>query len=142
MNHNIPGQHVEEEFRSKAKYLTVFVCLLFAILLLRLTSMQIFKGTYYEGLARNNRMRIVSIPAQRGKILDRNHEILADSRPAYNVMVIPEDIRNISEISKRLARILDRDEKEIAEMIKEAKLRPFRPVYIARDISFTQMAMI
>jgi penicillin-binding protein 2 len=123
-------------------YLTIFVCLLFGILVLRLMNMQIFRGTYYEEQSRNNRLRIISIPAQRGKIFDRNHEVLADSRPAYNVMVIPEDIRNVHDISQKLALILECDPKEIVEKIKQAKKRPFSPVYIARDISFTQMASI
>ncbi len=142
MDHNIPGQILEEELKGRAKYLTVFVILLFSILVLRLTNMQILKGSYYEGLARNNRVRVVNIPAQRGKIFDRNHEILADSRPAYNVMVIPEDIEKISDVSQRLSIILSRDQKEIADKIREAKSKPFNPVYIARDISFPQMAGI
>ncbi len=142
MDHNIPGQILEEELKSRGKYLTAFVILLFTILLLRLTNMQILRSSFYEGLARNNRMRVVSIPAQRGKIFDRNHEVLADSRPAYNVMVIPEDIVKISDVSKRLSDLLDRDQKEISDKIKEAKRKPFSPVYIARDISFSQMASI
>lgn len=133
---------MEEELKGRGKYLTVFVMLLFTILLLRLTNMQILKGPYYEGLARNNRVRVVSIPAQRGKIFDRNHEVLADSRPAYNVMVIPEDIEKISDVSSKLSVLLDRDPKEIVDKIKEAKRKPFSPVYIARDISFPQMAGI
>lgn len=141
-NPNIQGQQIEEGLKSRGKYLTAFVCLLFAILLLRLMNMQIFKGTYYEEQARNNRLRIISIPAQRGKILDRNHEVLADSRPAYNVMVIPEDIRDVGNISKKLALILGSDPREIVEKIGQAKQKPFSPVYIARDIPFTQMANI
>ncbi|HOW99739.1 MAG TPA: hypothetical protein PK545_03885, partial [Deltaproteobacteria bacterium] len=141
-NPNIQGQQIEEGLKSRGKYLTAFVCLLFAILLLRLMNMQIFKGTYYEEQARNNRLRIISIPAQRGKILDRNKEVLADSRPAYNVMVIPEDIRDVGNISKKLALILERDPGEIVEKIGQAKQKPFSPVYIARDIPFTQMANI
>ncbi|HOI07718.1 MAG TPA: penicillin-binding protein 2 [Deltaproteobacteria bacterium] len=142
MNSNIAGQQVEEEIKGRGKYLTVFVCVLFGILVLRLLNMQIFKGSFYEEQARNNRLRIISTPAQRGKILDRNMEVLADSRPAYNVMVIPEDIRNVKDIARKLALILNSDPREIMDKIKQAKQRPFSPMYIARDISFTQMASI
>jgi penicillin-binding protein 2 len=142
MNNNITGPQLDEELRWKAKILTVFVFVLFAVLLFRLVNMQIFKGSYYEGLSRNNRIRIVSISAPRGKILDRNKEVLADNRPAYNLMVMQGDISNIREVSKRLATYLDQDEKEIFEKIDQAKPRPYDPVTIARDITFHQMARV
>lgn len=142
MNHNITGPQLDKELRWKAKVLTVFVFVLFAVLLFRLVNMQIFKGAYYEGLSRNNRIRIVSVSAPRGKILDRNKEVLADNRPAYNLMVMQGDISNMREVSGRLATYLDRDEKEIFEKIDQAKPRPYDPVTIARDISFHQMARV
>lgn len=142
MNNNITGPQLDDELRWKAKVLTVFVFVLFAVLLFRLMNMQIFKGSYYEGLSRNNRIRIVGISAPRGKILDRNQEVLADNRPAYNLMVMQGDISNIREVSKRLATYLDQDEDEIFEKIDLAKPRPYDPVTIARDISFHQMARV
>jgi len=142
MNNNITGPQLDDELRWKAKILTVFVFVLFAVLLFRLMNMQIFKGSYYEGLSRNNRIRIVGISAPRGKILDRNQEVLADNRPAYNLMVMQGDISNIREVSKRLATYLDQDEDEIFEKIDQAKPRPYDPVTIARDISFHQMARV
>ncbi len=142
MNNNITGPQLDEELRWKAKLLTIFVFVLFAVILFRLVNMQIFKGSYYEGLSRNNRIRIVNISAPRGKILDRNKEVLADNRPAYNLMVMQGDLSNIPEVSSRLATYLDQDEGEIFEKIDQAKPRPYDPVTIARDISFHQMARI
>ena len=141
-DHNISGPHIDDELKWKAKVFIAFVFLLFTLLLLRLMSMQVFKGSYYEGLARNNRVRIISIPAQRGKILDRNLEVLADNRPAYNLMAMPEDIADTGAIAHRLAEILTSDEDELAGKIREAKKRPYNLVALTRDISFHQMAAI
>jgi len=142
MSHNITGPQLEEALRRKAKMLMIFVFVLFSILLFRLMNMQIFNGSYYEGLSRNNRIRIVSVNATRGKILDRNMEVLADNRPAYNLMVMPEDISNVHDISERLALLLEQDKKEIIEKIGQAKMRPYDPLTIVRDISFNQVARI
>jgi penicillin-binding protein 2 len=142
MSHNITGPQLDEDLRWKAKILTIFVFALIAILLLRLMNMQIFKGSYYEGLSRNNRIRIVSVNAPRGKILDRNNLVLADNRPAYNLVIMPEDISNVHRVSYRLAVFLDQDKREIVEKIDQAKMRPYDPVTIARDISFQQVARI
>lgn len=139
---NIPGPHIDDDLKWKAKIFMAFIFCLFTVLLLRLLNMQVFKGSYYEGLARNNRIRIISIPAQRGQILDRNFEVLADNRPAYNLMVMPEDVSDVSSIAGRLAEILECEEAEIIEKIKEGKKRPYNPVALARDISFYQMASI
>jgi len=139
---NTPGPHIDDDLKWKAKIFMAFIFCLFTVLLLRLLNMQVFKGSYYEGLARNNRIRIISIPAQRGQILDRNFEVLADNRPAYNLMVMPEDVSDVSSIAGRLAEILECEEAEIIEKIKEGKKRPYNPVALARDISFYQMASI
>jgi penicillin-binding protein 2 len=109
MSHNITGPQLDEDLKWKAKILTIFVFALFAILILRLMNMQIFKGSYYEGLSRNNRIRIVSVNAPRGKILDRNNTVLADNRPAYNLVIMPEDISNVHKVSDRMAAFLDQD---------------------------------
>jgi len=142
MSHNITGPELEEALKRKARILMIFVAVLFSILLMRLVNMQIFKGSYYEGLSRNNRLRIVSVNASRGKILDRNHEVLADNRPAYNLTILPEDISNVHHISERLAMLLEQDRDEITQKIEQAKTRPYDPVTIARDISFNQVARI
>ncbi|HHO76648.1 MAG TPA: penicillin-binding protein 2 [Deltaproteobacteria bacterium] len=142
MSHNLTGPELEEALRWKAKMLMIFVFVLFCILLLRLVNMQIFNGSYYEGLSSNNRIRIVSINATRGKILDRNKEVLADNRPAYNLKIMPEDIRNVHDISGRLGLLLEQNNRDIIEKITQSKMRPYDPVTIARDISFDQVARI
>jgi penicillin-binding protein 2 len=142
MNHNITGPQVEEEFKKKAKVLTIFVFAVLGILLFRLFAMQIIKGSYYEGLSENNRLRIITVPAPRGKILDRSGIVLSDNRPAYNVMVMPEDISNANEISTRLSLVLNRPRSEIQETIRLSKSKPYDPLSIAKDISFDQVAKI
>lgn len=51
--------------------------LLFLILFAKLFEVQIIKGEYYRGLSEENRIRHISIPAPRGKILARGGEVLA-----------------------------------------------------------------
>ena len=61
------------------------VVILFAILLVRLYSLQY---THYdENLQRseNNRLRRVVLVAERGYIYDRNGEVLVRNRPSYQI---------------------------------------------------------
>ena len=47
------------------------------ILFAKLIEVQVIKGEYYRNLSENNRIRIVPIPAPRGKILAGGGEVLA-----------------------------------------------------------------
>jgi penicillin-binding protein 2 len=58
-------------------FLRGILILLFLILLGKLFEVQIIKGDYYRQLSDENRIRHIPIPAQRGKILARNGEVLA-----------------------------------------------------------------
>ncbi len=142
MAQNIPDPHVDDDLKAKGRWITVMVFIVLAFLLLRLMHMQIFKGSYFEGLSRNNRIRIVSIKAPRGKIIDRNGIVLADNRPAYNVRLLPEDIEDADLIAERLAEILDVDVAEIARAIEKARPRPYDLAILAKDITFDEMARL
>lgn len=142
MKHSISGIPIEEEFKYKARGLIIFLGILLAVLFTGLLNMQIFKGAYYEGLSRNNRIRFMSIKAPRGRIVDRNKVVLADSRPSYNIMVIPEDIADVKVIASKVSVLLDKDQKEIEDKINGALSRPYDPIYIAQDISFDQLARV
>src|SRR5208337_2490035 len=134
MKPNITNPQLDEDLKKKSLYLIVFVLVLLGILVMRLFVMQIIKGSYYEGLSENNRIRIIAVPAARGKILDRAGVVFADNRPAYNVMALPEDISNPKEISERLAPLLDKQPSEIRQAILQGKSKPYDPLTVARDI--------
>jgi penicillin-binding protein 2 len=68
----------------------------FLMMILRLFELTIVKGNYYRSLSENNRIREVTIEAERGKIVDRKGYVLADSS---NVEVT-ESLKRIE--SKRL----------------------------------------
>jgi penicillin-binding protein 2 len=142
MKPNITNPHLDEDIKSKSRYLIAFVFVLLGILTLRLFVMQIINGSYYEGLSRNNRIRIISVPAPRGKIFDRDGVVVADNRPAFNVMVLPEDISDPKNISMRLAPLLDKPASEILQAILKGKSKPYDPLVVARDITFNQVAKV
>jgi len=58
-------------------FLRGLLILLFLILFAKLVEVQIIKGDYYQNLAQENRIRYVTIPAPRGRILARGGEELA-----------------------------------------------------------------
>jgi len=64
---------------SRVWVLRAFLFLAVFVLLGRLVELQLIKGSYYQQLSEENRIRRVPISAPRGKILARGGEVLADN---------------------------------------------------------------
>jgi len=67
-----------------APYLVFFFLFAsFFVLLVRSFDLMVIQGRRYAGLAKDNRIKEIKIPAVRGKILDRNGVILAEDQVAW-----------------------------------------------------------
>ena len=73
---------------AKAGRLSAAAFLLFAFLAVALFRLQILKGEYYRGLSEKNRLRLVYLEAPRGRMIDRNGTLLADSRLSFNCTAV------------------------------------------------------
>jgi len=70
----------------------MFAFAMFAIIFFRLWFLQVLSGTQYLAQAASNTTRDISIPAQRGEILDSKGNVLVDSRSATVVQVAVPDL--------------------------------------------------
>ena len=79
------GNTQQVAFKGRFTVLSVGVGAAFAAIVAKLWSMQMVSADHYEQLAEENRTRTVTTPAQRGRILDRNGEVLVTNRPSLAV---------------------------------------------------------
>lgn len=63
-----------------------------ALLLGRLFQLQVLQHEVYAVRADANRLRVLSIPAPRGLIFDRNGTLLARNRPSFQLAVVPDKL--------------------------------------------------
>ncbi|MGI8715380.1 MAG: penicillin-binding protein 2, partial [Solirubrobacteraceae bacterium] len=75
---------------------------LFAIIFFRLWFLQVLSGSHYVQAATVNRIRNVSVPGERGNILDRAGNILVDSRRAQAVQISPSALPKSARVRSRL----------------------------------------
>ncbi len=61
------------------------ICLIVSVLVFRLWSLQFLEGEQYVRQSIANYEESVKIPSMRGRILDRNFNVLAEDRPDYNL---------------------------------------------------------
>ena len=110
---------------------------LFAALFTRLYFLQVLAAPEYKLAAKANQIRIVSEPAPRGRILDRNGKVLVDNR-ASNVVAIDRskvrDKKQREEMLTRLAVVLGVTPDELSKRYNDQRVSPYTPVPVAEDV--------
>lgn len=87
----------------------------------------------YPGLENSDKMRVSTIQANRGKILDRNGRVLAGKGLASSVGIIPGKLENREKSITRIAKLLEIKTEEIekqlsAKWVKDDSLVPLKTI--------------
>lgn len=113
------------------------------VMMLRLLHLQIIKGEEMRKLSEQNRIRIQKIYAPRGTIFDRKGRILAETRPSFNLYIVPQEIRDFNQTVDGLAEILNIDRQEIVEKLALSRnMPPSFPVKIKSDLTFDEVSKV
>jgi penicillin-binding protein 2 len=128
---------------KKFKWCKRILFLTCLVLFMRLFDLQILKGDEMRRLSEQNRVRIKKILAPRGFIFDRTGKVIADTRPSFNLYIIPEDIKDFTQTVDGLATLMEIDREEVVEKLKVARDLPSSfPVKIAPDMTMDQVAKV
>lgn len=137
--------YVRDDLRPLQRRLAALLLLtLFGILILlsRLWVLQVLQQERWRRLAESNRLRKVPLEAPRGTVKDVNGEILLDNRPAFQLLVFPEEMKDLEETTRFLASIGIASEQEVGSRLKKAVKTSFLPSVIADNLTFSQVAAI
>jgi penicillin-binding protein 2 len=109
-------------------------------------NMQIVQVTYYQQRADQNRVREIPLLAPRGRIYDRQHRVLADNRPSYNIILIRENSpHTIEQTAGMLSSGISMSKDEVLDSITRAIKRhipKFRPIILKEDVSVGDIAYV
>ncbi len=115
----------------------------FFILIAQLWNLQVMGASRYRELSLNNRVRLTKSTAPRGLIFDRNGIRLAENRPGFDLLVVPEDIVDWNATTSKLTEMVDITPEMIEGRVSKARKRPpFEAIKIKGDISWEEMARI
>ncbi|HSM92892.1 MAG TPA: penicillin-binding protein 2 [Anaeromyxobacteraceae bacterium] len=135
-----PGA-TQSEFRPKLAWATLFVFAAFMALFGKLFWLQVVRGEEYRVRAEDNYLKEVRIPADRGLIFDRNHVVLVDQRPSFDVTLTANYCgKQCEEIIGRLATILGMTPEEhqaALDRLAEARWKKnarFKPFVVRVDV--------
>ncbi|MCH9745990.1 MAG: penicillin-binding protein 2 [Proteobacteria bacterium] len=119
---NISNTQLENTLLSfRLKIALVFISLLTLLLLVRIYNLQVIDYEYYQEESLGNQMRLLPITPSRGKIFDRNGQILATNKLTYQLTLTPEKVENISQTLSNLEQASFIDQTDIQQYYKNRK---------------------
>lgn len=124
-----------------------YVMIVILILLIgRAAYLQIGIGEYYYQLSENNRISNRPISSPRGKIIDRNGEVLVSNKLSHNLYILPNEIPpdiTPTEVIKQICQYTDLDYDRLVENFNSNEGERFTSaVLLRRNISSETMIQI
>lgn len=124
------------------KFLLPFIILFTTIvIILRLFFLQVVYHDENTSGIDNIAIETVYDYPERGYIYDRNGELLVSNQPAYDVMVIPSEVKNLDTLE--LCSLLELSKADFAEKLQKAKdYSRKKPSVIVHQLSNTDYAVL
>lgn len=130
-------------FSRRALLLAGVETTLLASLIGRMYYLQVVEGERYRTLAEDNRINLRLLAPPRGRIVDRFGTALADNRPNFRVVVVPEQTPDLTRTIDDLAQIITVDEADRERILREVRRRrPFVPVTVRDNLSWHQVSRV
>ena len=101
----------------RSRFVVALVGLGFLLLVGRAVYIQIIGTDFYQQQGEKRYGHVIDVPASRGRIVDRNGQVLATSVPVPSVWAIPKDFAADVQQRKALAQLLDMKPAELEQKI-------------------------
>jgi len=147
-NFTMRGVKREEErrrsvFTRRALLLATGQLGLFGFLGYRLHTLQVEQGERYATLAEENRLSARLLSPPRGRVLDRNGQIVAGNRLNWRALLVAEQTSDVAATLETFNRIVPLAEHERARVEREMRRRRrFVPVIVREFLAWEEMARI
>jgi penicillin-binding protein 2 len=137
-------EHDPGVFRQRFKILFVIVASVLSILLLRLWYLQIIQGYELRLKSENNSVRLRKIKPLRGLILDARGTVLVDNQPSYDILFLPNRVKNVQEVIGRLEGLYAKKNLPLSAdpFPVNGRPLPFVPVKLEKNVSWEKLAIV
>jgi penicillin-binding protein 2 len=134
---SIVGSPEEEEARPnlRLRIVGVVVLLLFGVLVLRLWTLQVVEGKSYAAAVTRNQVRVVSVAAPRGEIVDRNGTVLVSNIPQEEILLSRAEATQNPAIVGMVAALVGQTPKQVQASINNDQYSPYEPVPVAVGVT-------
>ena len=137
-----------QEYQDRFRYIYLILITVASIISIRLWYLQAIQGDEFQRISEENRLRKIVQPAPRGMIFDRNHRLMVDNQPTFNVTITPQYFRSATKPEReaciaKLSKLIAMPEAAIQQILERNRRQPsFQPVLIKRNLSQDEVAQI
>jgi len=135
---NLQPNEVQRRGRSAG----IIAAATMAILVAAFFRTQVLDYSRYALQSDDNRLNEVPLPAPRGRILDRNGEIIAEDIPGYTVSMLATDTASLRATLQELSAYVSMSDSQIATIVRRYRANRARPATIISDASFEQVSVL
>lgn len=107
--------------------------LLLTVLGARLYDLQVLRGPEMTRRAQSNSVVLEPVPAPRGRMLDRNGQLLVSNAPQFELVVVPTELKGKDETLASLAALLGEKVEALTRKVDAAA--PLLPLVLRRDLT-------
>lgn len=108
-NHHLTlkdGRQETNLFRHRLLMAAAIVIIATISLFSRLIYLQLFQYKHFTTLSTTNNIELHPLPPRRGLIYDRKGLLLATNKPAFNLVIIPNKVKDLDKLIAHLRKIL------------------------------------
>jgi len=140
----MPGRD-EKIPQTKFSVVQYVILAVFIVLAYGLWTLQVRKSDEYATRSEQNRIRQVPILAPRGKIYDRDGQLIVDNYPSFSALLLRDQMRDLNADAQKIADGLHLPVEDVLDKIRRYQLahKPaFEPIIIKDDITPDERAFI
>ena len=129
----------------KQRIAGVIICVLaaFVVIFIRLIYLQVIRGSEFRRLSLNNSIRLQSIDPPRGRLYDRNRNLLVDNRPSFDVRITLKDAEPIASTLAKLSQHINIPADALMSKIKQSEgVSAYKPLLLSQDIGRDALAAV
>jgi penicillin-binding protein 2 len=126
-------------------FLRILVFSIFAFLILRAGQLQLLMGNYYYQLSDGNRISLTPIHAPRGRIIDRNSNIMVSNKLSYTLYLLPNEVspdHSVDFLLTRLSNLTGIELELLKNNYQRGKSKSSSAVILQRNLSQEAMVII
>ena len=141
----VESENGSVEQSAKVLIFGFIICLIFAVYVLRLFSLQVIEGAVYRKQSQTISSQVKTIDAQRGEIFDRNATMpMVINTDSFAVDLIPAEIPSghYDSVTSRLASFLGISKNEIDRKVPAYLRRSYTAVEVRSNIPFSVISNI
>jgi len=134
---------IDEHFEIRLRVFGIVMTGFFVLFLVRLFQLQVVEGEQHAERSQRNSIRTERIASPRGELVDRDGRLLASTRAAFELEVVPSELRDKERTLTLLGALLGEEPARARQSVLDARGRArFQPVRLSDDLSFEQLARV